>query len=279
MMPPVVKNLLIINGLMFLAAITFEQSLGLDLWDKLGLHYFESQKFRIYQVVTYMFMHGDISHIFFNMFAVWMFGTAIENVWGSKRFLVFYLLTGFGAALLHYFTIYLEISPVIDQMRAIIEHPNAQMIVDFANTHNWAAHLDPVRFPEIYHQAEYFLSRALPVLQADPTNTTVLQDASLFFQNYLNHYMDLPNVVGASGSLFGILLAFGMMFPNVPIFLFFIPIPIKAKYFVMGYGAIELLSAFQNSAGDNVAHFAHLGGMLFGYLIIKFWEKSGRRWR
>ena len=279
MMPPVVKNLLIINGLMFLASLTFESSIGLDLNDLLGLHYFQSEKFNIFQIVSYMFMHGSISHIFFNMFAVWMFGSAIENVWGSKRFLIYYLLTGFGAAIIHYITIYIDMAPIISQMEAIIYSPNADAIIGFANAHPWGNYIDSIRYPQIYEETLEFYNNTLQTLNTNPNDSGALRDASVFFQDYLRHYLNLPNVIGASGSLFGILLAFGMMFPNMKLYMIFIPIPIKAKYLMIGYGAMELFSAFQDNPGDNVAHFAHLGGMLFGFIIIKFWEKTGVRWR
>jgi len=279
MMPPVVKNLLIINGLMFLASLTFESSIGLDLNDLLGLHYFQSEKFNIFQIVSYMFMHGSISHIFFNMFAVWMFGSAIENVWGSKRFLIYYLLTGFGAAIIHYMTIYIDMAPIISQMEAIIYSPNADAIIGFANAHPWGNYIDSIRYPQIYEETLEFYNNTLQTLNTNPNDSGALRDASVFFQDYLRHYLNLPNVIGASGSLFGILLAFGMMFPNMRLYMIFIPIPIKAKYLMIGYGAMELFSAVQNNPGDNVAHFAHLGGMLFGFIIIKFWEKTGVRWR
>ena len=279
MMPPVVKNLLIINGLMFLASLTFESSIGLDLNDLLGLHYFQSEKFNIFQIVSYMFMHGSISHIFFNMFAVWMFGSAIENVWGSKRFLIYYLLTGFGAAIIHYITIYIDMAPIISQMEAIIYSPNADAIIGFANAHPWGNYIDSIRYPQIYEETLEFYNNTLQTLNTNPNDSGALRDASVFFQDYLRHYLNLPNVIGASGSLFGILLAFGMMFPNMKLYMIFIPIPIKAKYLMIGYGAMELFSAIQDNPGDNVAHFAHIGGMLFGFIIIKFWEKTGVRWR
>lgn len=279
MMPPVVKNLLIINGLMFLASLTFESSIGLDLNDLLGLHYFQSEKFNIFQIVSYMFMHGSISHIFFNMFAVWMFGSAIENVWGSKRFLIYYLLTGFGAAIIHYMTIYIDMAPIISQMEAIIYSPNADAIIGFANAHPWGNYIDSIRYPQIYEETLEFYNNTLQTLNTNPNDSGALRDASVFFQDYLRHYLNLPNVIGASGSLFGILLAFGMMFPNMKLYMIFIPIPIKAKYLMIGYGAMELFSAIQDNPGDNVAHFAHIGGMLFGFIIIKFWEKTGVRWR
>lgn len=272
MLPEVVKNLLIINGLMFLATVVFSSTFDVDLRDIFGLHYFESEKFRPYQFVTYMFMHGDFSHLFFNMFAVWMFGNAIENTWGPKRFLIYYLLTGFGAAFLHYAIIHFQIAPDIRMMEAIIENPNIGNIETLVGNHQFMVH--PVYTPNIYPAYESF-KYAYAVLVENPTDYTALNDASVFMSNYLEYYKNQPNVVGASGSLFGILLAFGMLYPNALMMLIFLPIPIKAKYFVMGYGLIELISGLQNNPGDNVAHFAHLGGMLFGFILIKFWRKKG----
>lgn len=246
MMPPVVKNLLIINVLMFLAALTFEQSLGIDFWEIFGLHYFESDLFSPYQLVTYMFMHGDFGHIFFNMFAVWMFGSAIENVWGSKRFLIYYLLTGFGAAVLHYAIITMDLYPVTSQLAEIVTNPSASDIIAFAETHPWREYLHP----KMLNQAQYFVDVYVQQLQINPNDQTAIRGATEFMAEYRKSIVDAQNVVGASGSLFGILLAFGMMFPNVNLYMIFLPIPIKAKYLVMGYGAMELFSAFQNNPGD-----------------------------
>jgi membrane associated rhomboid family serine protease len=272
--PPVVKNLLIINGLMLLAAYSFKESIGVDFWEIFGLHYFESDKFSPYQIVTYMFMHGDLTHIFFNMFAVWMFGSAIENAWGSKRFLIYYLLTGFGAAILHYGIIYLEISPLLAQLDLIISSPSATAVADFASSQNGSDILNGIN----QEASSYFYNLKQSYI-ANPDSTEIGSKMSAFLSELSEYIKDSTNVVGASGSLFGILLAFGMMFPNMRLMLLFPPIPIKAKYLVIGYGVMELYSAFQNNPNDNVAHFAHLGGMLFGFLIIKFWEKTGQSWR
>ncbi len=276
-MPPVVKNLLILNVLMYLASFSFMQGFGIDFWDLFGLHYFQSHVFRPYQFITYMFMHSqyDISHLVFNMFAVWMFGSAIESVWGSKRFLIYYLITGFGAAILHYGIIAIDLYPLASKMHAMIDNPNVLDMVNFANTHEWGRYLHPDYLP----QAQNFADSVLPRLEINPNDQTLIRAATEFLTEYRASIMDAPNVVGASGSLFGILLAFGMMFPNVSLYMMFIPIPIKAKYFVAGYGLIELYSAFDNNPGDNVAHFAHLGGMLFGFILIKIWQQSGVRWR
>lgn len=231
MMPPVVKNLLIINVLMFIGTIVAESKFGIDLTRILGLYYPESSLFRPYQMVSYMFMHGGFMHILFNMFALWMFGSAIENVLGGKRFFLYYFVTGIGAALLNFFVVYLRISSIEASMTA------EQIAI-------------------VYQEGTNLIQQNMNY-----------QDPSMGALNLLLNI----STVGASGSVFGLLLAFGMMFPNSLIYVYF-AIPIKAKWFVVIYGAIELYSGIANSPGDNVAHFAHLGGMLFGFLLLKYWK-------
>ncbi len=211
--PPVVKNLLIINGLFFLAYISLKQLNNIDLNDFLGLHYFAAEKFMPVQYLTYMFMHANFEHLFFNMFALFMFGKSLEILWGQKKFLIYYFVTGIGAALLHTVVMEFEISAQINELGITMEHPQ--------------------------------------------------------YKDFLNMHL----VVGASGSVFGILLAFGMLFPNTKLMLLIPPIPIKAKYFVIIYGIIELYLGVSGQ-NDGVAHFAHLGGMLFGILLILFWKKN-----
>lgn len=217
-MPPITKNLLIINVLLFLATYVL-RGYGLDLTDNLGLHFFMADDFNITQLVTYMFMHANLSHLFFNMFAVWMFGRILEQVWGPKRFLIYYLVCGIGAGLIQEGVQYVEYATVL----------SAYDGVQMENT-------------------------VIPMQQ----------------------YLNLMNTVGASGAVYGILLAFGMLFPNQEIYIFPLPIPIKAKFFVVGYAAIELVLALSNNVHDNVAHFAHLGGMLFGVFMILYWKKKYR---
>ena len=215
-LPPVVKNLLIINVLLYLATFTINR-FHIDLTDYLGLHFFMASDFKPYQLITYMFMHGNFEHLFFNMFALWMFGNTLENIWGSKRFLLFYMVCGVGAGL-------------------------CQEVVQY-------------------------IQYATTLAQYDSVNLGGGQVISM--ANYLN----LMNTVGASGAIYGLLLAFGMMFPNSMIYLYFF-VPIKAKWFVIGYAVIELVSGF--IGGGNVAHFAHLGGMLFGLILILVWKKKGK---
>ena len=230
--PPVVKNLIIINIIMLLATYILSMR-GIDLTSIFGLRYFQSPEFRPYQLVTHMFMHGGFTHLLFNMFALWMFGRVLEGVWGPKRFFIYYFVTGLGAALLHTFVNFLEFQSVASKMT-----PEAVEMVMTQGT-------------EIFNQGKNF---------SDP------------IAGKLNLLLNIPTV-GASGAVFGILLGFGMLFPDTQLMLLFPPIPIKAKYFVMGYGAIELYLGLTQS-GSNIAHFAHLGGMLFGFFLIKYWNKN-----
>ena len=218
-LPLVVKNLLIINVIFYLATWAAEVVWRIDLSQYLGLHYIGASDFRPYQFVTYMFMHGNFAHIFFNMFALWMFGNSIENVWGPKRFLIFYFVCGIGAGL-------------------------TQELVQYIQLHDIVQNYDYVRLS----------GKSVPV----------------------DEYLNMLTTVGASGAVYGILLAFGMMWPNSRIYLYF-AIPIKAKWFVLIYGLLELFSGF--SSVDNVAHFAHVGGMLFGLILILYWRNKETGWR
>lgn len=230
--PPVVKNLIIINVLMLLATYIVSMR-GVDLNSVLGLHFFLSPAFRPYQLVTHMFMHGGITHLFFNMFALWMFGRVLENVWGAKRFFIYYFVTGLGAAVLHLFVNFLEFQSLVSKMS-----------------------------PE---QVDMVMQQGVSFWQQGKNFTDPLM-------GQLNLLMNIPTV-GASGAVYGVLLGFGVLFPNTQLMLLFPPIPIKAKYFVIGYGVLELFLGLSHP-GSNVAHFAHLGGMLFGYLLIRYWNKN-----
>ena len=221
-MPTVTKNLLIINILFFLGTFV-AKTYGVDLNFLLGLHYFQSDHFNISQIFTYMFMHGGFSHLFFNMFALWMFGRILETVWGPRKFLIYYLVCGIGAGLV-------------------------QEIVQFIEVQGYLS--------EAYAQAQTY-------------GMTLTKD---ILQQLFNR---MPSTVGASGAVYGILLAFGMSFPNEKLFIIPFPFPIKAKFFVIGYAVIELFAAVGNNPNDNVAHFAHLGGMIFGLILILYWRKKG----
>lgn len=215
--PPVTKNLLIINCLAFFAQYVFEQR-GFDFSHYAGLHYVLAPDFRPWQLLTYMFLHGNLTHLLFNMFSLWMFGRIIEGVLGSRRFLIYYLVCGIGAGLCQ----------------------------------------------ELWQTGEYFLSGLANYDWVNMGSGLMTKAA----------YLNLWTTIGASGACYGILLAYGMAFPNERIMLLIPPIPMKAKYFVAGYAAIELFSAF--TSDGNIAHFAHLGGMLFGWLLLTYWRNHGR---
>lgn len=213
--PSITKNLLIINVLAFFATWVFEKQ-GLDLTATFGLHFFMAKDFSFYQLVTYLFMHGSFMHLFFNMFAVWMFGTVMERVWGPKRFLIYYLVCGIGAG-------------IIQEGVQYINYANESLAAyDFVMT----------------------------------SSGRITTEA----------YLNLWTTVGASGAVYAILLAFGMTFPNERMFIIPFPFPIKAKWLIGGYIVIEVWSAL-NTPGDGIAHMAHLGGMLFGFLLIRYWRK------
>ncbi|MDP2424694.1 MAG: rhomboid family intramembrane serine protease [Bacteroidales bacterium] len=269
-LPPVVKNLLILNGLFFLATLAFQSAFNIDLIDKLGLHYITADKFNPIQFVTYMFLHGGFTHILFNMFALWMFGNTLENIWGPKRFLIYYLATGIGAAIIHYITIYFSLQPTLALLNSFLSEPGFNNLQQLVVGHKFQINQYS---GEIYGAFRQF-DVNYKILQGDPGNYTALQGAVEFLGEYKAYYLNLPNVVGASGAVFGILLAFGMMFPNSIIYIYF-AFPIKAKWFVIIYGAIELYLGI-SGRGGNVAHFAHLGGMIFGYFLIIYWRRTDR---
>lgn len=219
-LPPVTLNLIIINALVWFAQFVFGR-LGFNLANMFGLHYFEAEQFRLWQFVTYAFLHDEssIAHLFFNMFSLFMFGGAIERLWGRSRFLTFYIVCALTAAL-------------------------TQQIFWYTQFHD--------------------------VVASGATIVTFSEGGQMLATSFLNRVL----TIGASGSVFGLLLAFGMLFPNASIYMMFIPIPIKAKYFVAIYGLVELFLGISGT-NDGIAHFAHLGGMIGGIVLILLWRKKG----
>lgn len=225
-LPKIVKNIIIINGLFFLATMVMQSAYGIDLIRHLGLRFPAASAFKLWQPITHLFMHGSIQHLFFNMFSFWMFGSVLENVWGPKKFLNFFIITGLGAAVLHYLIVYfVDLTPML-------------------------------------------LSIDVELLNATGPQVTRLE-------NYREAVLNLPNIIGASGAVAGIWMAFAYLFPNSTLYLFF-AIPVKAKYLAMVYFGYELFQALRFNPNDNVAHFAHLGGMLVGFVIVKFWFNNDR---
>jgi len=255
--PPVVKNLLIINGILFFATYAFIQSFGIDLTEHLALYNLSSSKFRIWQLVTHLFMHASLMHLFSNMFALWMFGSILENFLGSKRFLNYYILTGIGASILFMGVQYIELSPVQKNVDTYTSTPSAPNFRIFIQD-NVPTQIQP----QFYQISEYY--------DANPTSVEA-KNASVKIANEYLEAKTNTATLGASGAVFGILLAFGMLFPNTLIYIYFF-FPMKAKYLVILYGLFELYSGVANNPGDNVAHFAHLGGMLIGFILIKIWN-------
>jgi membrane associated rhomboid family serine protease len=257
--PPVLKNLLIINILMYAVTMLIASSSNVNLNNVLGLHYIKSEYFQPYQIVTHMFMHGSVMHIFMNMFMLWMFGRVLEQVWGGKRFLFFYFFTGIGAAALHMFVMHLELAPLIRDATAFNNTPSPELFEAFVLKHFRGGS------PQIYEFVKAWI--------ANPGNASYAAEAGSFVDKLVQQKINVPTV-GASGAVYGILLAFGMIFPNMPLILIFFPFfPIKAKYMVIGMGILELVEGVSRTGG-NVAHFAHLGGMLFGFILIKYWNKN-----
>jgi len=261
LLPPVVKNLLIINGLFYLATISFENAFGIDLDKLLGLHYFRSEFFRPYQFVTYMFLHANFGHILYNMFALWMFGYLLENVWGPKRFLTYYLITGIGAALVQTLVNWWDISTLQAAAVSYSSNPSLDGFIGFVRQY----------YPH-YYQLEGTVRTFINEWSLSPGNPSFIHQSISYTDQLIKLQMDVPTI-GASGAVYGILLAFGMMFPNMLVFIYFL-FPIKAKWIVIVYGAIELFSGISKNPSDNVAHFAHLGGMIFGFFLILYWRKK-----
>ncbi|HKM94779.1 MAG TPA: rhomboid family intramembrane serine protease [Prolixibacteraceae bacterium] len=261
--PQVTKNLIIINVIFYLATVVLETR-GISLTRILGLFYPGSDYFRPHQIFTHMFMHGGIGHLFFNMFALYMFGRVLESVWGPRRFLFFYLVTGLGAAALHSFVNYIEIAPMVKSITAFSNTPTPELFSSFINKYQSTVQNMGFSRPSVLE----FLARWRDM----PGSSAYEMEAVSFLEKLKQTRMNIPTI-GASGAVFGVLLGFGMLFPNTQLMLLFPPIPIKAKYFVIGYGLIELFLGLSQS-GSNVAHFAHLGGMIFGFILIKYWNKN-----
>lgn len=223
-LPMVTKNIVIINVILFVLTLLLQQTQQIDLNKYLGLHYHLAPDFRPHQFITYLFMHGSITHLVFNMFGVFIFGQVLEQVWGPKRFLIFYIITGLGAAVTQYIINHFQITEVLAEVNEIIRNSR-----------------DNAEVADLIQRKEYYLNNNI--------------------------------IIGASGSLFGLLGAFGMLFPNRLLYIYFF-IPVKAKWLVIGYGAIELFSGLSNNAMDNVAHFAHLGGLFVGLIMVLIWRRD-----
>lgn len=236
--PPVTKNIIIINVLIWLVEITMPRFAENGILKYCGLHFILSDLFNVGQLFTYMFIHDNHSfvHIFFNMFSLYMFGITLERVWGSKRFLFFYMVCGVGAAIVQ------------------------ETVWWFTWHHDYIAGI-----AQLYGMSYDMMQQLV--------DQSIAAGQSKFIEG-MNMMQNQLLTIGASGAIFGVLLAFAFTFPNLPLYLFFIPVPIKAKYMVGGYAVIEFFLGVAQTS-DSVAHFAHLGGMLFGLILLLYWKKKG----
>ncbi|PHR49163.1 MAG: rhomboid family intramembrane serine protease [Fluviicola sp.] len=241
-MPPVVKNLLILNVIMFVVTYLGEMQ-GIPMTTLLGGYVFSSPLFEPYQMVSHFFMHGGLFHIFFNMFALVIFGSALEQVWGPKRFFIFYVATALGAFVLHQLVGYIELVSIKNELTELGYNIN-----------------------QINNEITDFVSK-------NPKYKVPMSNALL--QSYADG-VTAP-VVGASGAVYGVLVGFGYLFPNTQLMLLFPPIPIKAKWLVIILVGAAFLFSIQRNPGDNIAHLAHLGGALVGFIIVYFWQKNKRK--
>jgi membrane associated rhomboid family serine protease len=257
-LPPVTKNILILNIVVFIISQILAH-LGSSIPYHLALFNFKSDYFNPFQLVTHMFMHGGIGHIFFNMFAVFMFGRLIESVLGSKKFFILFMLSGIGAALL----------------QLTITNFQLNVLHNMVDTFNSAP--SPDVFWTIMKKYHYDVNSTISILtqnwSENPNSPQFLSQAQMVLQDVVKTITNIP-MVGASGAVFGVLIAFAMMFPNMELMFIFIPVPIKAKYLIPLYAVLELFFGIANFSGDNIAHFAHLGGAIVGFILVKFWKKN-----
>ena len=254
---PVVKNLLIINIVVYLLQSLLQ---GVNVTGILSLWKFGSENFAPYQFVTYMFAHGGFTHILFNMFGLIFLGPLLEQFWGPKKFLIFYMVTGIGAGFLYSGIEYVQVSKLRNQVEVYLSDPNPESF------NRLIANNDDGIKPEIYD----FIDR-----YAEEPDNQRLRGLSI---DYAGQLLDIKwnygSMLGASGAIYGILMAFGLLFPNTELMLLIPPIPIKAKYLVLILGGIALYSGLNAGAEDNTAHFAHLGGMVFAFIMIQIWKKD-----
>ena len=263
-LPPVIKNLLIINVLVFIAQNTVAKQFSFPMDNLFALHTWKSTLFQPWQLITHMFLHGSIGHIFGNMFALWMFGAVLENLWGPKRFLTFYIICGLGAALLHLLFLNYEVSQLTSQYADLVamhlgnKSGAAEAMMNYAKQHHIPLN------PEF---VTYIIG-----------NPNDYEAAGRLLEGLADSYKETLNTptIGASGAIFGVLAAFVYLFPNTYLYLYFF-FPIKAKWAGLAYFGYELFFAVKNSAGDNVARWAHVGGAIVGLLIVMTWNKTNKK--
>jgi len=261
-MPPVVKNIIIINVILFAGTLLSTDVFNSDfMWRHLALFSVKSPLFEPHQVITHIFMHANFAHIFFNMFGVFMFGRILEQLWGSKKMLIFYTVTGLGAAFIHLTVNYIQMSSMLNLANEFGSAPSYTLFHEIVTRFgSRTAHYDQI----MSFMQQWFYK---------PDDLSFIETGKSYVAEILYGNLNIPTV-GASGAVFGLLIAFAMMFPDAELMLIFLPIPIKAKYFVPFYALLELFFGVAGFQWDNVAHFAHLGGALFGFLMVKYWKRN-----
>ncbi|MES2386790.1 MAG: rhomboid family intramembrane serine protease [Bacteroidota bacterium] len=256
---PVVRNILAVNILVHLIGFV-TQSSGV-ITALFGLHHWTSEYFGIWQVVTHMFVHSDLMHIFFNMIGLYMFGPLLEMVWGARRFFIYYMVCGIGGGMIHLAVNGYEVRNMQRDAIAYAVEPSPEGLERFLFKYAKGVIVDKNVINDYYN---------------NPNSPAIMSASAESLMEITKHRIDTP-MIGASGAIFGILLAFAVLFPNTELMLLFPPIPIQAKYLVGIYTLIELYQGFISTSRDNVAHFAHLGGMLVGFLLIRIWQLQRKR--
>lgn len=275
-LPPVVKNLLMVNGIVFLATIILAKQ-GIDLSNYLALHHWASEKFRVWQLLTHMFMHGNVGglnprydmsfmHLFSNMFALWMFGSMLETYHGGQRFLFFYIVSGIGASIFYLAVLNYQLGDYRELIQLFNSHISYDEYTTYLNKHFY------IKGSQLYSIVHDIQDQWSKHKSPGVEFTNSVADG---LRGFLNLQQEIP-IVGASGAVFAVLFAFAYQFPDIEFFVMPFPFPIKVKYMVTVYALGELITGIMNSAGDHVAHFAHLGGIVVAFLIIKTWNLSNR---
>jgi len=254
MLTPMVKNLLILNIAVFVIGVMLNK---LPIEEYLALRYFGSPQFQPIQLFTYMFLHANFFHLFGNMLSLFFFGPMLEMYWGAKKFLFFWIFCGIGGAIVYSFAHNYEVKDLENARNLYMSEPSYEYFISFER--KLGQNIFDIDFKDR--------------LEENPNDNSLLKMAGGAIDEVLRRVINAP-VVGASGAVFGVLMAFGLLFPNTELMLLFFPVPIKAKYFVLIYGAFELFMGVARVPGDNVAHFAHLGGAFFGFILVKYWQKQ-----
>jgi len=265
---PVIKNLLIINVAIYLVSL-FLLSQNININNLVALYYPEAERFLPFQYFTYMFAHSlqSFSHILFNMLALVFIGPLLENLWGPQKFLTFYILTGLGAAIIYTGVEFYQVKQLESKIENYIENPTPEKFDNFVYKQN----------KRIYFDAN--MDNFLDEYYDNPNSEQYIRESKVFAQQYYEAQINGPGMVGASGAIYGLLMALALLFPNLQLMLLFPPIPIKAKYMALGLAAISVYLGINRQEGDMVAHFAHLGGMVVAFILIKIWQNKGTSFR